>query len=187
LNAWANDHFLGRPFAHGDDRLLTSYILGGTKHYVHKQEKAWKARYCSSAICYSEAQPTLKQLVRQNLRWKKSWFRVAIFNIPFFFKDRSPIISIYFYLETALTFLTTAVIIRSLVILPLQGNYWDAAIYILGVIFVGMLYGLDFSVRHQDSERWPYRILMALLGSFFLDLLFYYAILTMKNKSWLTR
>ena len=187
LDAWSNDRFLGEPCEHGDDRQLTSYILGGTKYYVDSQEKAWKVRYCRSAVCYSEAPTSVKQIIRQNIRWKKGWFRVAIFNMPFFFKNRSPIISIYFYLETALAFLSTFVIVRTLVLLPTQGNYWDALLYVSGIIFVGLLYGLDFSVRHNDTKMWPYRILMSFFGLLFLDLLFYYAILTIRDKSWLTR
>jgi len=34
LDAWANDKFLGSEFTFGDDRYLTSYVLGGNKHYI---------------------------------------------------------------------------------------------------------------------------------------------------------
>lgn len=170
LDAWSNDQFLGEPCEHGDDRRFASYIVGGTKYYVDSQERAWKVRYCRSALYYYSGTPTtVKQFIRQNIRWKKGGFRVAIFNIPFFFKNRYPLISIYFYLETVLAFLSTFVITRALLLLPVQGDYWDAPVYISGIIFVGLLYRLDFSIRHNDTKTWRYRILMAFLGSFLLD------------------
>jgi hypothetical protein len=40
LDTWSNDKFLGEPCEHGDDRGLTSYILGCSEYYVDNQERA---------------------------------------------------------------------------------------------------------------------------------------------------
>ncbi|MBD0359634.1 MAG: hypothetical protein ICV56_02855 [Nitrososphaeraceae archaeon] len=158
--------------------------MRSTEYYIDNQEKPWKERYCRSGLYHSEAPTGVRQFIRQNIRWKKDWFRVAIFNIPFFSKIRSPLIS-SFFLETALAFLSTLIIIRALSVRPVQEDYWDTLLYTSGIIFVGLSYCLDFSIRHNDAKMWPSRILMAFLGSFFLDLLFYYAILTIRDKSWI--
>jgi len=76
LEAWTKDKFLGSEFTFGDDRHLTSYVLGGNKHYLGNHYKVWKTVYCESAIVYTVMPPKFKKFIRQQIRWKKSWFRV---------------------------------------------------------------------------------------------------------------
>ena len=91
LDDWSNDKFLGIEFRAGDDRQLTSYVIGGNKHYIDSANRVWKTRYCQSAIAYSEVPSTLKKFMIQQIRWKKSWIRTFIFTAPFYYKNRSPI------------------------------------------------------------------------------------------------
>jgi cellulose synthase/poly-beta-1,6-N-acetylglucosamine synthase-like glycosyltransferase len=186
LNAWFNDQFLGEPTEHGYETQFNCHILGGTKYYIDNQKRAWKVRYSGKALCYFEAPPTVRQFIREKIRWKKGEFRVAILNIPFFFKNRCPVISIHFYLEPAFAFLYTFVLIMTLVLLPLKEEDWDTLVYNSGIFFVGLSYSLDFSIRHNDTKMWPYRILwhfrVVLVG--FPVLLCNFII---RDKSWLTR
>ena len=184
LDAWSNDQSRGEPCEHGDDRRITSYILGCSDYYVDNQERAWKVRYYRSGLYHSGAPTAVSQFITQNIRRKKDWFRVAIFNIAFFSKI-VPHSSRCIFLETALECLSTIIMLRALIVRPVQGDYWDALVYISGIIFVGLSYGLDFSIRQKDTKMWLSRILMAFLGSFLLHLLLYYAIFTVRDKSWL--
>ena len=187
LDAWSNDKFLGSEFTVGDDRHLTSYVIGGNKHYLGNHNKVWKAVYCKSAIVYTEMPTTLKKFIRQQIRWKKSWFRVFFFTVPFYFKDRNAYAAAHYYLQMIWSFLSPVVAVRSLVYLPLQGHYIDAVVYVSGLIFVGLLFAADFKLRNQESgQMWAYRLLWSIMG-FFLSSLEYYSILTIKDKSWLTR
>ena len=187
LDSWANDKFLGSEFTVGDDRHLTSWVIGGNKHYLGKHHKVWKAVYCESAIVYTEMPTTLKKFMRQQIRWKKSWFRVFFFTVPFYFKNRNPFIAATYYLQMIWSFLSPVVAFRSLVYLPLQGHYVDALVYVSGLLFVGLLFAADFKMRNPKSGgMWAYRLLWAIMG-FFLSSLEYYSLLTIKDKSWLTR
>lgn len=94
---------------------------------------------------------------------EKDWIRVAIFNIAFFSKIVLPS-SRCIFLETAFPCLSTIIILRALIVRPVQGDYWDALIFISGITFLGLSYGLDFSIRHNDTKMWPSRILIAFFG-----------------------
>ncbi len=118
LDAWCNDKFLGEEFRPGDDRHLTSYIIGGTKHYLDTNQKVWKAVYCENAIVYTEMPTTFKKFIRQQIRWKKSWFRVFFFTVPFYYKNRSFFPIIIYYLTMIWSFASPIAAVRSLIYLP---------------------------------------------------------------------
>jgi hyaluronan synthase len=187
IDKWANDMFLGSEFTLGDDRHLTSYVIGGTKHHIDKSEKVWKAKYCESAIVYTEVPPKFKKFIWQQIRWKKSWLRVFFFTAPYYYRNRNAYASAVYYLQMIWSFLSPVVAIRSLVYLPLQGEYWSAVVYVAGLLFIGLLFAAEFKLRNPNSGgKWAYRLTWSIMG-FFLSSLEYYAFLTVRNKSWLTR
>ena len=96
---------------------------------------------------------TLKKFIRQQIRWKKSWFRVFFFTVPFYFRDRNAYAAAHYYLQMIWSFLSPVVAVRSLVYLPLQGHYIDAVVYVSGLIFVGLLFCQisNLEIRNRDK------------------------------------
>ncbi|MCI4433209.1 MAG: glycosyltransferase [Nitrosopumilus sp.] len=187
LDKWANDQFLGSEFTLGDDRHLTSYVIGGNQHYLGKQHRVWKVKYCESAIVYTIVPTKFKTLVLQQIRWKKSWFRVFFFTAPYYYKNRNPFAASLYYLSMLWSFFSPVVAFRSLVYLPLQGSYLPGLVYLVGLIFIGLLFAAEFKLRNPDTgNQWVYRLYWQILGFFFSSLEFY-SFLTIRNKSWLTR
>ncbi|MEO9294165.1 MAG: glycosyltransferase family 2 protein [Nitrososphaera sp.] len=187
LDKWADDVFLGAEFTLGDDRHLTSYVIGGNRHYLGKEHKVWKAKYCESAIVYTEVPAKFRKFVFQQIRWKKSWLRVFFFTAPYYYKDRNPFAAALYYLQMIWSFLSPVVAIRSLIYLPLQGEYLSAIVYMAGLLFIGLLFAAEFKLRNPDSGgMWAYRLTWSVMG-FFLSSLEYYSFATVRNKSWLTR
>jgi len=188
LDAWADDHFLGAEFRAGDDRQLTSYVIGGNRQYIDSRSKVWKTKYCQSAIAYSEVPSTFNKFIKQQIRWKKSWIRTFIFTAPFYYKNRSPIAAAIYYLQMLLSYLGPIVAIRNLILMPLEGHFLAPIVYIGGLMFISLLFALEFRFRYPDSgNRWLYRILVTLMGVNVLGLLLYYAALTIRRNSWGTR
>lgn len=188
LNQWSNDKFLGVEFRAGDDRQLTSYVIGGNEHYLGSGNKVWKARFCQSALAYSEVPSTMKKFLIQQIRWKKSWIRTFIFTAPFYYKNRSPIAAAIYYLQMVLSFLGPIVAIRNLILMPIEGHYLAPVIYLGGLMFISLLFALEFRFRYPKSgNRWMYRILVTLLSINVLSSLLYYAALTIRRNKWGTR
>jgi hyaluronan synthase len=188
IDAWSNDHFLGIEFRAGDDRQLTSYVIGGNRHYIDSRSKVWKTKYCQSAIAFSEVPSTFKKFIRQQIRWKKSWIRTFIFTAPFYYKNRSPVAAAIYYLQMVLSYLGPIVAIRNLVLMPLEGHFTAPLVYIGGLLFISLLFALEFRFRHPNSgNRWLYRILVTLMSINVLSSLLYYAALTIRRNAWGTR
>lgn len=188
LDAWSNDKFLGVEFKAGDDRQLTSYVMGGNQHYISATNKVWKTIYCQSAIAYSEVPSTMKKFLIQQIRWKKSWIRTFIFTAPFYYKNRSPIAAAIYYLQMGLSFLGPIVAIRNLILMPLEGHFASPIVYLGGLTFISLLFAMEFRYRYPNSgNRWAYRILITLLSINVLSSLLYYAGLTIRKTKWGTR
>ena len=69
-------------------------------------------------------------------------------------------------------------------LLPLQGDILSAAFYLSGVLFTGMIYGIEFRLRNPGNSQWLYRPLMTLLSTFVFSWLLIYAAITIRKSSW---
>lgn len=188
LEAWSNDTFLGEEFRPGDDRQLTSYVIGGNKYYLGKQYRTWKTYYCESAHTLTEIPSTFKKFMNQQIRWKKSWVRVFLFTAPFYFRDRPLLSMAFYYIQMTLSLIGPIVTARNMIVLPLMGEYMSALAYLAGILFIALLFAMDFRFQNPKSgHRWVYRLLLALLSVNILNFLVYYSMFTIKRKAWLTR
>jgi hyaluronan synthase len=188
LDAWSNDKFLGEEFRPGDDRQLTSYVIGGNKYYLGKQYRTWKTYYCESAHTLTEIPSTFKKFMNQQIRWKKSWVRVFLFTAPFYFRDRPLLSMAFYYIQMTLSLIGPIITARNLIVLPLMGEYMSAVAYIAGILFIALLFAVDFRFQNPKSgHRWVYRLLLALLSVNVLNFLVYYSVFTIKRRAWLTR
>lgn len=187
LDKWSNDKFLGVEFKAGDDRQLTSYVIGGNTHYIDSRSKVWKAVYSQSAVAYSEVPSTIKKFLVQQIRWKKSWIRTFIFTAPFYYKDRSPFAAAIYYLQMLLSLLGPIVAFRNIILMPIEGHFAAPIVYFGGLTFISLLFAMNFRFRYPKSgNRWAYRILVTFLGIFAGPFL-YYAALTIRRNKWGTR
>jgi hypothetical protein len=69
-----------------------------------------------------------------------------------------------------------------------MGEYLPALAYLAGILFIALLFAIDFKVQNPNfGKRWAYRLLLALFSVNMLNLLIYYAMFTIKRNPWLTR
>lgn len=67
LDEWVTQTFLGQPATYGDDRSLTNFLL-----------RRHKIRYDSRARTRTMVPDEYGTFFRQQLRWKRSWFRESV-------------------------------------------------------------------------------------------------------------
>jgi hypothetical protein len=61
---------------------------------------------------------------------------------------------------------------------------WGAVLYVLGIIFVGFMFGLAFRLETKESHVWMYRPIMSLLSTLVLSWLIFYSALTIRKMVW---
>ncbi|HSU72579.1 MAG TPA: glycosyltransferase [Candidatus Binatia bacterium] len=197
IPAWVNDSFLGTEFKFATDRQLTGYVLGSRyigeklkKKYAHSDfvkenypAKEWKVIYCKSAKVLTIVPDTFGKLVKQHIRWKKSFIRNIFFTGTFYWR-KHPIPAARFYLGVAFVFLGPFVALRHLIYLPLTGNLLAGVYYLGGILVIGSLYGMMFKIENPDSHLWIYRPLMSLLSTLLLSWLVFYSMFTIRKMVW---
>lgn len=196
IGAWATETFLGVPVKAGEDRSLTNIVLRPRILYgedaddriltsvVAKQGEL--VVYARNAVAYTIVPNTFRKFIRQQVRWKRGWFRGNLLAFTFMWR-KHPLGSLLYYLHTILAYLTPVVVARMLLVPIARGSLLFSAYYLLGLVYVGFLYAIYYAVR-EPRGTWPYRVLFQvtynLLVSPFLSL---WAWVTIRRDSWMTR
>jgi hyaluronan synthase len=195
IHQWANDRFLGLEFKFATDRRLTAFILAEkiklsddksieTKENGRKIKcQQWKLLYSPSVNVEIGVPKTLKSLIKQQIRWRKSFIR-SIFATGLIYWQRPLPAAIIYYLTIALRLFRPYIIIKSLILLPLTGDILSGIFYLGGAMFSGLIYGIDVRLRRPGYPRWVYRPLMNVISTFIFTWLIIYAAITIKNKTW---
>jgi hyaluronan synthase len=214
MDRWANDRFAGVNFRFCTDRLLTSFVLGSGPAVETKQSAEsvpldatgrddldsmkltsdpdvesdapkvyWKVVYSPSIRVLIGPPETFRALILQQIRWRKSFIR-SIFATGKVYWKRPKGAAIIYYLQLGLKIIRPFVVLKALVLLPLQGDFTSAAFYLTGVLFAGMIYGIDFRLRNPGNSGWLYRPVMTLMSTFVFTWLLPYAAITIRKSSW---
>ncbi len=198
IPAWVNDSFLGQEFKFATDRTMTGFVLGSRSIGKKLKERYknssfvkeidyplndWDVVYCKSAKSWTIVPDTFKKMLKQQIRWKKSFIRNIFFTGLFYWKKPLPTAFVY-YTHILLVLIGPYITFRNLIYLPLHGNIITGILYLSGVIFVGFLLGFAYKLENKNSHRWIYRPAMSLLSTFILSFLVLYSALTIKKMVW---
>jgi len=196
--AWENDSFLGQEFKFATDRTLTGFVLGcqaigeqlkdryRDSRFVARIDypvRDWKVVYCKSARALTAVPDTFAKMLRQQVRWKKSFIRNMFFTGRFYW--RKPLIpALVYYLRILFVWVGPIIAFRHLVYLPIQGDINAAFLYLGGIGFIGMIFGLAFKLDDRSSSKWIYRPLMGLMSTLIFSWLVFYSAATIKKMVW---
>jgi hyaluronan synthase len=121
---------------------------------------------------------------KQQLRWKKSWFRETTIAGRRMYREH-PLAAFAYYAGVVLTLLSPVLIIHSLIYIPLVYSA-DPFQYIAGLILAYLFLGL-VCVFLTGTPYWLYGLSFAFLYICVLSWQNYYAMLTVNDTSWGTR
>ena len=176
LDGWEHQSFLGSPATFGDDRALTNRVL-----------RDWRVTYAADAISHTAVPTTLRQFLKQQIRWKRSWTRESLILMRFVWR-KHPVAALTAYLGILISLVAPIVAIRALLWLPLVGHTGVPVVYIAGIYAMALAYGLYYVVRRPVYDsRWIYGIVFCFFYIAFLLWQTYWAILTARSSSWGTR
>ncbi len=197
MPAWEADTFLGQEFRFATDRTLTAFVLGGGylgPRVLPKHAKSpfampeypvrdWKIVYSKSARAWTNVPADFGGMVKQQVRWKKSFIRNVVVTGRFYWR-RPFLPALFYYVHVAFVFVGPFVAARHLIYLPLHGDPMSMLLYLVGIAIIGLSFGLAFRHENPGSRRWLYRPLMSLMSTVIFTWLIFYSAATIKRMTW---
>jgi len=173
LESWLDQKWINRPATFGDDRSLTNFML-----------RKYRVLYDSRAVVETAVPDTWMKFFRQQLRWKKSWFRESLIASTFMWY-KHPIVGTSFYLGVLLPLISPLIVLSNFVFGPILSGTLPMY-YIMGFGLISLLYSFYYAVRRPNT-KWPYGLLFCIVYMAVLAWQTYYAILTSHKNHWGTR
>ncbi|HNX33756.1 MAG TPA: glycosyltransferase [Kiritimatiellia bacterium] len=171
---WLNQMFMGRPATFGDDRSLTNSLL----------RRGYKVVYECKARVTTIVPEHQSEFLRQQLRWKRSWFREMLIASSFMWR-REPLMVVSFYLGFILPLLGPAIVIRALIYVPLVQRT-SPLMYIFGITLMSALMSSTY-LLYKRSRIWFYGTVFCFYYMFVLVWQTPWAVLTCWRNEWITR
>jgi len=171
---WLHQKFLGRPATFGDDRSLTNALL----------KRGYKVLYESRARTTTMVPESYRQFLRQQLRWKRSWFRESLLACVFMWK-KQPFMSLSFYLGFLLPLLGPVIVLRALLYVPIAQQQIPL-MYIGGVFLMSALMSSGY-LLFRRSRLWIYGVYFSFYYMFVLVWQLPWAVATCFKSEWGTR
>jgi cellulose synthase/poly-beta-1,6-N-acetylglucosamine synthase-like glycosyltransferase len=196
--AWENDQFLGQEFRFATDRTMTGFVLGSREigeklkakyadsPFIARENyptREWKVLYCKSARSWTVVPDTFERVLKQQIRWKKSFIRNTFFTGTFYWRKPLPTALLY-YLHILFVTLGPLITLRHIILLPLSGDILSPFIYLGGIIMIGFCFGVAARMEAKDCKYWAYRPFMSVFSTLVLSWLIYYSAMTIKKMVW---
>jgi hyaluronan synthase len=176
LYNWLSESFLGLPVTWGDDRALTSWLL----------KSGEKTVFSGRARAYTVVPEKWKQLLTQQLRWKKSWIINFFFTSRFIFK-KQPFVALFYYLPLIfVSFLTPIMTFRALIYAPITKGIMPFY-HIAGIMIVTAIMVIYYRYLDKKNKYWPYLFLWSLFNLFVLSFIIVWAAIRIQDRGWGTR
>jgi hyaluronan synthase len=163
----------------GESTPLDQY---GNSSSKIERRNYWKVVYSFSVRVNMGVPKTFRALILQQVRWRKSFIR-SIFATGKIYWRRPFIAALLYYLSIVMKLIRPFIVIYTLFAMPLLGDYLTPVFYFSGILFVGMIYAVDFKLSNPNNDLWIYRPLMTLLSTFVYVWLIFYALITIKKTT----
>lgn len=173
LDSWLNQKFLGQRATFGDDRSMTNFIL--RKH---------RTVYQDTAICSTIVPNTHRMLLRQQMRWKRSWLRESVIAARFIWK-KEPFMSVFFYMGFVMPILAPLVVIYNMIYFPIVYGIFPLT-FLMGLVLLAAM--MSFSqMFFRKSNLWFYGFIFCFYYVFILLWQMPVAWFTFWKSTWGTR
>jgi hyaluronan synthase len=143
----------------------------------------WNVEYSNSIKVNVGVPKTFESLAKQQIRWKKSFIR-SIFATGGIYWKRPSFIALLYYIQTAMKLIRPYILFYTIAILPIKGDFTSVLFWIVGVMFTGMIYAVEYRLRNPDDGLWLYRPLFTFITTFVYTWFLIYSAITIRNRTW---
>jgi hyaluronan synthase len=174
IESFVHQQFLGERCTHSEDRHLTNLIL----------KSGYDVVFVPEAVAYTYSPTSYRAFLRQQLRWRRGFIKEALWSLTFMWRVKPILFFEIFFWELILPFLSFGIML-----LVCLNIFLDPRFIIL--VLVPSLLTITV-IRHLPVLFYAPRKLYGLMCFTFFSLFVmywqgFYALFTVRNKSWITR
>ena len=173
IEEWSHQRFMNAPCTVGEDRGLTTFLL----------RAGWHTVYTPAAVAETRVPSKVKVLLKQRLRWKRSYYREAVLQSQFMHERWG---ALYFYPFIATSLIAPFLALVLLFVAPFVLGPMLVAQYIGGIVLVSVLYSVYSKLYRRDFSA-PWLAAWSVFNLLVLNFLSIYAVATLTDGRWGTR
>ena len=173
LDEWRHQRFMGAPCTVGEDRGLTTFLL----------RDGWRTVYTPAAVAETKVPTGVKALLKQRLRWKRSYYREAVLQCQFMHERWG---ALYFYPFMGTSLVAPLLALVLLFVAPFVLGPILVAEYIAGIVLVSLVYSA-YSKLYRRRFSAPWLAVWSVFNLLVLNFVSIYAMATVTNGKWGTR
>jgi len=174
LTKYESPSFLwGVPITFGEDRLLTNIALS----------LGYKAVYCEDSVGWTWGKNSFVGLIKQQLRWRRSWIRETIRALSFSWRKPLLFINVFFSLVLPIIF---SILIFTLTIRIILYQ-WLLGLLALPIIAIVTTLIKDTPLLFEDKGLIHKLAIFAIFNLYFITPLWLYAAITVDQTDWGSR
>src|SRR5919202_5613404 len=174
IDEFAAQRFLGEPCTHSEDRHLTNLIL----------RRGFDVVYTAGAVSWTETPSTVRGFIRQQRRWKRGYIRESIYTLTYAWRRKRLLFLQILFWDLTAPFLSFGLRLALVVTALHEPRLVLTTILPSWVVLMLVRYIL---VPLRARDKLPGLFLYMVFYELCLYWLNLWALLTVRNKSWVTR
>lgn len=177
LDEWMQQTFMGVPCTYGEDRSMTNYII----------RQGYKSVYQRAAVVKTLVPEKYSKLCKMFLRWDRSFVReeIRFAGILWRLPLKARLMSLLELVVTSLRFPIGWLGLAVLVLLSVEDP--SILVHVAVVILLVSCFNMLYYLRSERSWDFIYGVVYAYYAMVTLIWVFPYAVLTVREQSWMTR
>jgi hyaluronan synthase len=174
IDEFASQRFLGEACTHSEDRHLTNLIL----------KRGYDVVYTAEAVSWTETPATVRGFLRQQRRWKRGYIRESIYTLTYAWRAKKLLFLQILLWDLTAPFLSFGLRVALVVTAVHEPRLVLTTILPSWIVLMLVRYIL---VPLRARDKLPGLFLYMVFYEFCLYWLNLWALLTVRNKSWVTR
>ena len=173
LEPWLKQSFLGYRATFGDDRSLTNFVL-----------RNYRTVYQDSSFAETIVPNSFPTFFKQQLRWKRSWFRESSIALSFMWR-KEILAFLSFFAGFIIPIIAPIIVIYNMIFVPVFYRAWPIT-FLIGIFLMSAIFStVQLLLRH--STTWKYGFYFCALYAAVLNFLTVAGTVSFYKSNWATR
>lgn len=174
IDDFASQTFFGEKCTYSEDRHLTNLVL----------QRGYNVVFIPAAIAYTETPETVRGFLKQQQRWRRGFIKESLYALTYAWKERPLLFFEILFWDLTMPFFSVGLVAVLLVSIAFNPIFFLTVLLPAWIMF---LFVRSMPVLFQARGKIPGLLIYMLFSNFVMYWQGLYGLLTIRNRSWVTR